>query len=53
MAEPMRGEPALAGELARRWASDAPPGLPAYLADVQLRTKGYADDRTCVAVWEA
>ncbi|MFF4245756.1 protein phosphatase 2C domain-containing protein [Streptomyces sp. NPDC001822] len=53
MAEPMRGEPALAGELARRWASDAPPGLPAYLADIQLRTKGYADDRTCAAVWEA
>ncbi|MFE7749144.1 protein phosphatase 2C domain-containing protein [Streptomyces sp. NPDC057428] len=53
MAEPMRREPELAGELARRWASDAPPGLPAYLADIQLRTKGYADDRTCAAVWEA
>ncbi|WP_329041552.1 protein phosphatase 2C domain-containing protein [Streptomyces sp. NBC_00178] len=53
MAEPMRGEPALAVELARRWASEVPPGLPAYLADIQLRTKGYADDRTCAAVWEA
>ncbi|MFI8007461.1 protein phosphatase 2C domain-containing protein [Streptomyces sp. NPDC086010] len=53
MAEPMRGEPALAAELARRWASEVPPGLPAYLADIQLRTKGYADDRTCAAVWEA
>ncbi|WP_203183326.1 protein phosphatase 2C domain-containing protein [Streptomyces pratensis] len=53
LAEPMRGEPALARELARRWAADGPPGLPAYLADTQLRTKGYADDRTSAAVWEA
>ncbi|MFD6281145.1 protein phosphatase 2C domain-containing protein [Streptomyces sp. NPDC060209] len=53
LAEPMRGEPALAEELARRWAADGPPGLPAYLADTQLRTKGYADDRTSAAVWEA
>ena len=53
LAEPMRGEPALAGELARRWSSGGPPGLPAYLADIQLRTKGYADDRTGAAVWEA
>ncbi|WP_206432624.1 protein phosphatase 2C domain-containing protein, partial [Streptomyces sp. ADI93-02] len=53
LAEPMRGEPALAEELARRWGADGPPGLPAYLADTQLRTKGYADDRTSAAVWEA
>ncbi|MEU8710132.1 protein phosphatase 2C domain-containing protein [Streptomyces sp. NPDC048565] len=53
MAEPMRGEPALAEELARRWGTGGPPGLPAYLADTQLRTKGYADDRTTAAVWEA
>ncbi|WP_307124244.1 protein phosphatase 2C domain-containing protein [Streptomyces sp. B1I3] len=53
LAEPMRGEPALAGELARRWAAGGPPGLPAYLADTQLRAKGYADDRTSAAVWEA
>lgn len=53
LAEPMRGEPALAGELARRWSAGGPPGLPAYLADIQLRTKGYADDRTGAAVWEA
>ncbi|MFI2779512.1 protein phosphatase 2C domain-containing protein [Streptomyces sp. ALB3] len=52
LAGPMRGEPALARELARRWAG-GPPGLPAYLADTQLRTKGYADDRTSAAVWEA
>ncbi|WP_189520338.1 protein phosphatase 2C domain-containing protein [Streptomyces sindenensis] len=53
LAEPMRGEPALPGELAARWGSEGPPGLPAFLADTQLRIKGYADDRTCAAVWEA
>ncbi|SBV05414.1 Protein phosphatase 2C [Streptomyces sp. Ncost-T6T-1] len=53
LAEPMRGEPALPAELAERWGSAGPPGLPAFLADTQLRIKGYADDRTCAAVWEA
>ncbi|MBT2444969.1 protein phosphatase 2C domain-containing protein [Streptomyces sp. ISL-36] len=53
LAEPMRGEPALAEALAERWAAAEPPGLAAFLADVQLRVKGYADDRTGAAVWEA
>ncbi|MEV6260817.1 protein phosphatase 2C domain-containing protein [Streptomyces sp. NPDC051784] len=53
LAEPMRSEPELARELARRWSSEGPPGLPAYLADTQIRVKGYADDRTSAAVWEA
>ncbi|MFJ3901577.1 protein phosphatase 2C domain-containing protein [Streptomyces sp. NPDC090025] len=53
LAEPMRGEPALARELAARWAGAEPPGLAAFLADTQLRVTGYADDRTGVAVWEA
>ncbi|MGW7368747.1 protein phosphatase 2C domain-containing protein [Streptomyces sp. NPDC054841] len=53
LAEPLRCEPALAGELAQRWAAAEPPGLAAYLADTQLRVKGYADDRTACAVWEA
>ncbi|KOU04891.1 hypothetical protein ADK88_19925, partial [Streptomyces sp. NRRL F-2295] len=53
LAEPMRGEPELPAELADRWGSGGAPGLPAFLADVQLRVKGYADDRTCAAVWEA
>ncbi|MFF1478693.1 protein phosphatase 2C domain-containing protein [Streptomyces sp. NPDC058301] len=53
LAEPLRGEPALAKELAERWAGHGPPGLAEYLADVQLRVRGYADDRTAVAVWEA
>ncbi|MEU8622566.1 protein phosphatase 2C domain-containing protein [Streptomyces sp. NPDC048623] len=53
LAEPMRGEPALAHELAARWSGAEPPGLAAFLADTQLRVTGYADDRTGVAVWEA
>ncbi|WP_415948982.1 protein phosphatase 2C domain-containing protein [Streptomyces sp. KLOTTS4A1] len=53
LAEPLRGEPALAGALRERWAGEeGPPGLVDYLADVQLRVKGYADDRTAAAVWE-
>ncbi|MFE3824504.1 protein phosphatase 2C domain-containing protein [Streptomyces sp. NPDC059092] len=53
LAEPLRGEPALAGELAGRWAAPEPPGLADFLADTALRVKGYADDRTAVGVWEA
>ncbi|MEU5400397.1 protein phosphatase 2C domain-containing protein [Streptomyces sp. NPDC005963] len=53
LAEPLRSEPELSGELANRWTAAAePPGLAAFLADVQLRATGYADDRTAVAVWE-
>lgn len=53
LAEPMRGEPALAGELAARWSPVAAPGLGVFLADTQIRVTGYADDRTAVGVWEA
>ncbi|WP_371668429.1 protein phosphatase 2C domain-containing protein [Streptomyces sp. NBC_00289] len=53
LAEPLRGEPELCGYLTGRWAGQAPPGLAAFLADVQVRVKGYADDRTAAAVWEA
>ncbi|QNS03465.1 protein phosphatase 2C domain-containing protein [Streptomyces xanthii] len=53
LAEPLRGEPGLARHLAGRWAHDEPPGLTAFLADTQVRVKGYADDRTAAAVWEA
>ncbi|MEV8567413.1 protein phosphatase 2C domain-containing protein [Streptomyces sp. NPDC051322] len=52
LADPLRGEPALADELAGRWGPAEPPGLAAFLADTQLRVKGYADDRTAAAVWE-
>jgi serine/threonine protein phosphatase PrpC len=53
LAEPLRGEPELCAYLARRWSRPAPPGLAAFLADAQVRVKGYADDRTAAAVWEA
>ncbi|WP_419998702.1 protein phosphatase 2C domain-containing protein [Streptomyces boninensis] len=53
LAEPLRGQPALTDRLAERWHDGEPPGLAAFLADVQLRAKGYADDRTAAAVWES
>ncbi|MEU3980992.1 protein phosphatase 2C domain-containing protein [Streptomyces sp. NPDC026672] len=53
LAEPLRGEAALRAHLVRRWSDGAPPGLAAFLADTQVRVKGYADDRTAAAVWEA
>ncbi|MFW6692473.1 protein phosphatase 2C domain-containing protein [Streptomyces sp. MAR4 CNX-425] len=53
-AEPLRGAPGLAAELAERWrGGQAPPGLAAFLEDVQLRAKGFADDRTAAALWES
>ncbi|MFJ4501802.1 protein phosphatase 2C domain-containing protein [Streptomyces sp. NPDC088864] len=53
LADPLREEPELARELAERWSPVAAPGLGAFHADVQIRVKGYADDRTAVGVWEA
>lgn len=53
LAEPLRGEPELGVRLAERWSQPEPPGLAVFLADAQLRVKGYADDRTACAVWEA
>ncbi|MFI5882957.1 protein phosphatase 2C domain-containing protein [Streptomyces sp. NPDC051554] len=53
LAEPLRGEPELSAHLAGRWSRTSPPGLAAFLADTQVRVKGYADDRTAAAVWEA
>jgi hypothetical protein len=53
LAEPVRGEPELAQLLAGRWGTGRVPGMAAYLADVQTRVKGYADDRTAVTVWDA
>ncbi|MDQ1066737.1 protein phosphatase 2C domain-containing protein [Streptomyces canus] len=52
LADPLRGEPELCEYLTERW-SGSPPGLAAFLADSQVRVKGYADDRTAAAVWEA
>ncbi|MFD0053819.1 protein phosphatase 2C domain-containing protein [Streptomyces sp. NPDC127168] len=53
LAEPMLTEPELGGLLARRWTGRPPPGLGDFLADTGVRVKGYADDRTAAAVWEA
>jgi Protein phosphatase 2C len=53
LADPLRGEPELPAHLAGRWAGAAAPGMAAFLADTGIRVKGYADDRTAAAVWEA
>ncbi|MEU5225899.1 protein phosphatase 2C domain-containing protein [Streptomyces toyocaensis] len=53
LADPMHGEDEFRAHLAGRWSRPEPPGLAAFLADTQVRVKGYADDRTAVAVWEA
>ncbi|MFE5186299.1 protein phosphatase 2C domain-containing protein [Streptomyces sp. NPDC056628] len=53
LADPLRGEPELAAHLLGRWSGSGPPGLADFLADTQVRVKGYADDRTAAAVWEA
>ncbi|MFE9922586.1 protein phosphatase 2C domain-containing protein [Streptomyces sp. NPDC005774] len=53
LADPLRGEAELGAHLATRWSRPEPPGLAAFLADTQVRVKGYADDRTAAAVWEA
>lgn len=53
LAEPLLNEPELGELLARRWAGRPAPGLGEFLADGGVRVKGYADDRTAAAVWEA
>ncbi|WP_328493156.1 protein phosphatase 2C domain-containing protein [Streptomyces sp. NBC_00414] len=53
LAEPLRGEPRLVEHLTARWSRAEPPGVAAFLADSTVRVKGYADDRTAAAVWEA
>ncbi|MFJ2256982.1 protein phosphatase 2C domain-containing protein [Streptomyces sp. NPDC087844] len=53
LAEPLRGEPRLVEHLTARWSGSEPPGVAAFLADSTVRVKGYADDRTAAAVWEA
>ncbi|MGJ3561462.1 hypothetical protein ACR6C2_37265 [Streptomyces sp. INA 01156] len=47
---------AASGNSGPTWPSGGPaepPGLAAFLTDAQARVKGYADDRTAAAVWEA
>ncbi|HEX5565548.1 MAG TPA: protein phosphatase 2C domain-containing protein [Streptomyces sp.] len=52
LAEPMRGQGAFAARLAERWLGPEPPGLARFLADIQLWSGGYGEDRTAAAVWE-
>ncbi|MET9400067.1 hypothetical protein [Kitasatospora sp. NPDC002965] len=51
LARPIADEPAVAHFLASHWAHPHPPGTVDFLRQVQVRAKGYADDRTAAAVW--
>ncbi|MFJ6616632.1 hypothetical protein ACIQOW_03485 [Kitasatospora sp. NPDC091335] len=51
LARPVADEPAVAHFLATHWAHPHPPGTVDFLRQVQVRAKGYADDRTAAAVW--
>ncbi|MDH6579217.1 protein phosphatase 2C domain-containing protein [Kitasatospora sp. MAP5-34] len=51
LADPVADEPAVAHFLSSHWAHPHPPGTVDFLRQVQVRAKGYADDRTAVALW--
>ncbi len=51
LAEPIADEPAVAHFLSSHWAHPHPPGTVDFLRQVQVRAKGYADDRTAAALW--
>ncbi|MFE5585117.1 protein phosphatase 2C domain-containing protein [Kitasatospora sp. NPDC056531] len=51
LAAPVADEPAVAHFLSAHWAHPHPPGTVDFLRQVQVRAKGYADDRTAAAVW--
>ncbi|MFG2694439.1 hypothetical protein [Kitasatospora sp. NPDC048407] len=51
LADPIAEEPAVAHFLSSHWAHPHPPGTVDFLRQIQVRAKGYADDRTAVAVW--
>lgn len=51
LADPIAEEPAVAHFLATHWAHPHPPGSVDFLRQVQVRAKGYGDDRTAIAVW--
>ncbi|MGV9263458.1 protein phosphatase 2C domain-containing protein [Kitasatospora sp. NPDC003701] len=51
LARPIADEPAVAHFLAAHWAHPHPPGTVDFLRQVQVRAKGYADDRTAAAIW--
>ncbi|MBV6700689.1 protein phosphatase 2C domain-containing protein [Kitasatospora aureofaciens] len=51
LADPIADEPAVAHFLSAHWAHPHPPGAVDFLRQVQVRAKGYADDRTAAAIW--
>ncbi|GLW52400.1 protein phosphatase 2C domain-containing protein [Kitasatospora phosalacinea] len=51
LATPVAEEPAVAHFLSSHWAHPHPPGTVDFLRQIQVRAKGYADDRTAAAVW--
>ncbi|MFC5661881.1 hypothetical protein ACFP3U_02670 [Kitasatospora misakiensis] len=51
LARPIADEPAVAHFLASHWAHPHPPGTVDFLRQVQVRAKGYTDDRTAAAIW--
>ncbi|MEU6534533.1 protein phosphatase 2C domain-containing protein [Streptomyces sp. NPDC047000] len=53
LADPLRSEPELSAHLTARWSPAVPSAPAAFLADTGVRVKGFADDRTAAAVWEA
>ncbi|MEY9943385.1 protein phosphatase 2C domain-containing protein [Kitasatospora sp. GAS1066B] len=51
LAEPIAEEPAIGHFLASHWSHPHPPGTVDFLRQVQVRAKGYAEDRTAAALW--
>ncbi|RKT18591.1 protein phosphatase 2C-like protein [Streptomyces sp. 1114.5] len=51
LAAPIADEPAVAHFLSTHWTHPHPPGTIDFLRQVQVRAKGYADDRTAAAIW--
>ncbi|MFJ1790298.1 hypothetical protein [Kitasatospora griseola] len=51
LADPIAEEPAVAHFLSSHWAHPHAPGTVDFLRQIQVRAKGYADDRTAAAVW--
>ncbi|MFI2610185.1 hypothetical protein [Kitasatospora sp. NPDC018619] len=51
LARPIADEPAVAHFLSTHWVHPHPPGTVDFLRQVQVRARGYADDRTAAAVW--
>ncbi|MFE9421665.1 protein phosphatase 2C domain-containing protein [Kitasatospora sp. NPDC006697] len=51
LAEPIAEETAVGNFLATHWSHPHPPGTVDFLRQIQVRAKGYADDRTAIALW--